>query len=56
MMSSEREYDGWDYAVDWLKVDGLAPSDYMRELIELERMGEITKEDIEKALYEKYRK
>lgn len=54
-MDKQREYDGWDYGQDWIKVDGLTPSEEMMKLIERERKGEITEADVKKALEEKYR-
>jgi len=45
----------WDYAIGMVKVDGLEPTPEMRELIEREKRGEITKEDIYRNLNQRYR-
>jgi len=45
----------WDYAVGMVKVDGLEPTQEMRELIEKEKRGEITKEEIYHQLDQRYR-
>ena len=45
----------WDYAVGMVKVDGLEPTREMRELIEKEKRGEITKEEIYHQLDQRYR-
>ena len=38
-----------------LKVDGLEPSEEFLELVEKEKRGELTKEDIKKTLDKKYK-
>ena len=48
--------EGWDFAIGMSKVDGGEPSKELLELVEKEIRGEITMEDIKKALYEKYSK
>lgn len=45
----------WNYAVGLIKVDGLTPSKEMQEMIEKEKRGEMTTDEIEEALYKKYR-
>lgn len=45
----------WEYALGMIKVDGLEPSKEYLELIEKEKKGEITTDDIRKVLDEKYR-
>lgn len=45
----------WDYAIGIVQVDGIKPSDEFLELVEKEKRGEITSEDIRKALYQKYK-
>jgi hypothetical protein len=45
----------WDYAIGIVQVDGIKPSDEFLELVEKEKRGEITNEDIRKALYQKYK-
>lgn len=57
---TERNYDmdnckAWDYAIGIVQVDGIKPSDEFLELVEKEKRGEITSEDIRKALYQKYK-
>lgn len=44
----------WNYALGLIKVDGLTPSDEMLKMIEMEKQGKITTEDIIKRLNEKY--
>ena len=43
-----------EYAVGMLQVDGLVPSVEMVEMIEKEKKGEMTEEDILRRLHEKY--
>ncbi len=45
----------WDYALGMIKVDGLKPSKEYLKLIEKEKKGEITTDDIRKVLDKKYR-
>ena len=45
----------WDYAIGIVQVDGIKPSDDFLELVEKEKRGEITDEDIRNVLYQKYR-
>ncbi|MBR1702638.1 MAG: antitoxin VbhA family protein [Lachnospiraceae bacterium] len=44
----------WNYAVGILKVDGLTPSEEMLEMIEKEKRGEMTTDEILQRLKEKY--
>lgn len=44
----------WDYAIGIIKVDGLEPSPDFLELVEKEKRGEITRDDIKKYLDKKY--
>lgn len=46
----------WDYAIGILKVDGLEPSQEMLEMIEKEKRGEMTTDEIRVALLKKYKK
>ncbi len=46
--------DAWDYALGIIKVDGLEPSEEFLELVEKEKRGEITEQDILKHLDQKY--
>lgn len=43
----------WDYAIGIVQIDGIKPSDDFLELVEKEKRGEITGEDIRKVLYKK---
>lgn len=45
----------WDYSIGMIKVDGLEPTPEMKELIEREKKGEITMNDVKKALDRKYK-
>lgn len=44
----------WDYALGMIKVDGLEPTPEMKRLIEQEKKGDITMEEVKKALDRKY--
>ena len=46
----------WDFALGLTKVDGLEPSEDFLKLVEKEKKGEITTEDILSFLNEKYKK
>ncbi|MFT4104174.1 MAG: antitoxin VbhA family protein [Lacrimispora sp.] len=45
----------WDYALGMIKVDGLEPTPEMKELISKEKQGEISMEEVKKALDRKYK-
>ena len=45
----------WDYAFGMIKVDGLEPSPDFLAMAEKEKRGEMTLEDIKRALDAKYR-
>lgn len=45
----------WDYAIGMIKVDGLAPTAEMKELIEKEKRGEITMEQVRENLDRRYK-
>lgn len=45
----------WDYARGMIKVDGLEPSPEFKKLIEKEKRGEMTMEDMRKVLDKKYK-
>lgn len=49
------ESQKWDYAIGMVKVDGLEPTEEMKELIAKEKNGEITMADVEKALDIRYK-
>ena len=41
----------WNYAIGIVQLDGLRPSDDFLELVEMEKRGEITGDDIRRILY-----
>lgn len=45
----------WDYAIGVVQIDGIRPSDDFLKLVEKEKKGEITGDDIRRVLYKKYR-
>ncbi len=45
----------WDYAIGIVQIDGIKPSDDFLELVEKEKNGEITSDDIRNILYKKYK-
>ncbi|HJB36407.1 MAG TPA: antitoxin VbhA family protein [Candidatus Blautia merdipullorum] len=45
----------WDYGIGMIKVDGLEPTEDMKKLIEKEKKGEISMEEVRKALDRKYK-
>ena len=53
-MSTQKD-KAWDYALGIIKVDGLEPSPEFLKLVEKEKRGEITTDDIIKTLNEKYK-
>ncbi len=52
---STQKNKAWDYALGIIKVDGLEPSPEFLELVEKEKRGEITTNDIIKTLNERYK-
>jgi len=44
----------WDYAIGIVQVDGIKPSDDFLKLVEKEKRGELTSEDIREVLVKKY--
>ena len=46
----------WNFALGLIKVDGLTPSDEMLEMVEMEKRGEITTDEMIQRLHEKYKK
>ncbi len=50
-----RAEEKWDYAMGMIRVDGLEPTPEMKKLIEQEKKGEISMEEIKKALDRKYK-
>ena len=45
----------WNFAIGLVQIDGINPSDYFLELVEKEKRGEITGDDILRLLLEKYK-
>lgn len=45
----------WDYGLGMIKVDGLEPTPEMKELIEKEKKGQISMDEVKKALDRKYK-
>lgn len=45
----------WDYALGMIQVDGLEPTPEMKKLIAKEKKGEISMEEVKKALDRKYK-
>ena len=46
--------DAWDYAIGMIRVDGLEPTPDFLEMVEREKRGEMTREEIKKILDTKY--
>jgi hypothetical protein len=44
----------WDYAIGIVQVEGIKPSDDFLELVEKEKRGELTNDDIRRILVKKY--
>ncbi|MDR1510717.1 MAG: antitoxin VbhA family protein [Synergistaceae bacterium] len=47
--------EAWDYALGMIKVNGLEPTPEFLELVESEKRGEMTRDDIKRVLDTKYR-
>jgi hypothetical protein len=47
--------DAWNYAIGMIRVDGLEPSADFLDMVEREKRGELTREDMKKVLDIKYR-
>lgn len=45
----------WDYAIGLVQLDGIEPSKEFMELVEKEKKGEITGDDIRRVLNKKYK-
>lgn len=45
----------WDYSLGMIKIDGLEPTTEMKKLIEREKKGEITMDEVKKALDRRYK-
>jgi len=44
----------WDYAIGVVQLDGIKPSDDFMKLVEKEKKGEMTGDDIRRVLHKKY--
>ncbi len=47
--------DAWNYAIGIVQVDGIKPSDDFLKLVEKEKQGELTGDDIRRILNKKYK-
>ena len=45
----------WEYAIGIVQLDGIKPSDDFLELVDKEKKGEMTGDDIRRVLYKKYK-
>lgn len=52
MVNSDKK---WDYALGMIKVDGLEPTPEFLKLVEKEKKGEMSTDDIRKVLDQKYK-
>jgi hypothetical protein len=52
---SEQKDKAWKYALGMIRIDGLKPSPEFLELVEKEKKGEITTEEIGMVLHQQYR-
>lgn len=55
-VESMEKSKAWDYALGIIKVDGLEPSEGFLKLVEREKRGEISDQDIKDFLDKKYKK
>lgn len=55
-MQGMTKRQAWDYAFGMIRVDGLIPSNELRQMAESEIDGKITLEEIQKQLDGKYRR
>ncbi|MEA4989048.1 MAG: antitoxin VbhA family protein [Anaerovorax sp.] len=44
----------WNFAIGIVQLDGIKPSDELLELVEQQKRGEITNDDIRRELKKKY--
>lgn len=56
MYEKMRNEKAWNFAIGLAQLDGIKVSDEFLELVEREKKGEITGDDIRRALYKKYKK
>ncbi len=47
--------EAWSYAIGIVQVDGIKPSDDFLELVEKEKRGELTSDDIRRILNKRYK-
>jgi len=52
--NDSQNVQAWDYAIGIVQVEGIRPSDDFLELVEKEKRGEMTNEDIRRVLVKKY--
>jgi hypothetical protein len=45
----------WDYAIGLIKIDGLEPTPEFMKMVEKEKRGEMTMDDIERELGKRYK-
>ncbi len=46
--------EAWNFAIGLVQTEGVKPSEFFLELVEKEKRGEITSDDIRRILNEKY--
>ena len=51
----KKKQDAWDFAFGLVRIDGLEPTDFLKELAKMEVEGKITKEEILDLLIKKYK-
>lgn len=54
-MATISKETAWNYALGLIEVDGLTPSEEMLKMIEMEKRGEITDDEIRERLDRKYK-
>lgn len=55
MTDKEENEKAWNYAIGIVQVEGIKPSEEFLELVEKEKRGELTGDDIPRILYSKYK-
>lgn len=55
MTDKEKNEKAWNYAIGVVQVEGIKPSKEFLELVEKEKQGEMTGDDIRRVLYSKYK-
>lgn len=56
MYEKMRNEKAWNFAIGLAQLDGIKVSNEFLELVEREKKGEITGDDIRRALYKKYKR